>query len=70
MFTISSEIDRKTSHIRFFNCYRSNFKLFKKGAKIQNCERKKFWKNLYSMHYDQLGSSFKIQMISNSVNIY
>ena len=70
MFTILSEIDCKTSHIRFFSCYRSNFKHFKKGTKIQNCEGKKFWKNLYSTYYDQLGSSIKIQMISNSVNIY
>ena len=33
MFTILSEVDRKMSHIHFFNCQRSNFKRFKKGKK-------------------------------------
>ena len=59
----------KTSHISFFNCQRNNFKRFKKGSEIHNCEKKKLRINLKIRHYDQLGSSIKVQNISNSVNI-
>ena len=41
-----SEMDRKTSHTRFFNCQKSNFSCFKQGTNINNCERKKFAINL------------------------
>ena len=40
MFTILSEINRKTSYIHFFNCQENNVKRFEKGTKIRNCERK------------------------------
>ena len=65
MSTVLSEIDRKIYAFLIVRYAISRVLKRYKNTQLQ----KKFRINLQRMHYDQLGSSIKIQDISNSVNI-